>query len=120
MLFGGQIGGTLSSASELTIAVKVSRTVFFVLFWGSYAARLALFVWLAWKSNTRFLLISGAVMIFGLGITCAAVQMAIAAPARDHSGDMGYGLIALFAAAVLLVPLGLAAIIYPVGRLWRR
>ncbi|KQM89871.1 hypothetical protein ASE90_09785 [Sphingomonas sp. Leaf67] len=98
----------------------MSEIVFFVLFWASYAAWLALFIWLAWTGKVRLLLLLGAVMLLGFVITCATMQTEIAEPNRNHSGDMGYGLIALFAAAVLLVPLGLAAITYPVGRLWSR
>lgn len=92
----------------------------FLLFWGPYVVRLALFAWIAWTGRGRLLLILGAAMLLGFAVFYALVERAVALPDHDRSGDMAYGILILFAAEALLVPLILAAIIYPIGRLWAR
>lgn len=59
-------------------------------------------------------------MLLGFVATYALVERAIDLPRREHSTDMAYGMSILFAGAVLLMPLALSAIIYPIGRLWAR
>ena len=98
----------------------MNDTAFFVLFWGGYAAWVTLFVWIAWVGRLRLLVALGAVMLVAFAISWTFMQRSMADPTRNHSGDLGYGLLMLFAVAVLLVPLAVAAIVYPIGRLWAR
>jgi hypothetical protein len=72
----------------------------FVLIWGSYAAWLTLFARIAWRGKVRLLLMLGAAMLLAFATTWVLLDTAIAAPTHDHSGDMGYGMLMLLAAAV--------------------
>ena len=110
----------LSLLSRTLEQQALKDAAFFMLFWGGYAGWLALFAWMAWKGRVRPLLVLGSAMLLGFAASYAFVQRAIVAPTYGHSSDMGYGMLILFAAAVLLVPLAVAAIVYPIGRLWAR
>ena len=92
----------------------------FFLFWGPNAAWLALFIWIAWTGRGRLLLMLGAAMLLGFAVFYVLIERAMALPDRNRSTDMAYGMLILLAAEVLLLPLVLAAIIYPIGRLWAR
>lgn len=99
----------------------MNETAMFVQIWGSYAAWLTLFARIAWRGKVRLLLMLSAAMLFAFATTWVLLDRAIAAPTHDHSRDiMGYGMLMLLAAAVLLMPIAIAAIVYPIGRLWAR
>lgn len=95
----------------------MKATAMLVLFWGGYAAWNGLF---AWRGMLRPLLVLGAAMLLGFGAIWLRIERAMAAPTYNHSGDMGHGMAMLVAVAVLLLPVAVAAIVFPIGRLWAR
>ena len=98
----------------------MKATAMLVLFWGGYAAWNGLFAWIAWRGMLRPLLVLGAPMLLGCAAIWVRIEKAMAAPTYNHSGDMGHGMAMLAASAVLLVPVAVAAIVFPIGRLWVR
>lgn len=86
------------------------------LFWAGYAVWIMLFTWIAWRGNSRVLLMLGAAMIFAF-VACYALFVR----ATTMPGDqVGPAILLMFAAAVLIVPLVVAGIVYPIGRRWER
>lgn len=98
----------------------MSEPALFLLFWGGYAAWLALFWWIAWRGKVRLLLGLGSVMLLSFAGSYAGVQSRTAAETFSPSASMAYGLLMMFAAAVLIGPLVVAAVAYPIGRYWPR
>lgn len=98
----------------------MKATAMLVLFWGGYAAWNGLFAQVAWRGMLRPLLVLGAAMLLGCAAIWVRIEKTMAAPTYNHSGDMGHGMEMLAAIAVLLVPVAVAAIVYPIGHLWAR
>lgn len=98
----------------------MKATAMLVLLWGGYAAWNGLFAWIAWRRMLRPLLVLGAAMLLGCAAIWVCIEKAMAAPTYNHSGDMRHGMAMLAAIAVLLVPVAVAAIVYPIGRLLAR
>jgi hypothetical protein len=82
-------------------------------FWASYAAWVMLFIWTAWRGRLRVMLILGTIMVLIFTIFCAFYIKATA-------DSIGSTVLIVFAAAILIAPLLIAAIAYPIGRLWSR
>jgi hypothetical protein len=91
-----------------------------VLTWGGYAMWVALFAVLSWRGKVRLLVTPGVLMLLAFGVLFWWVQSKMASPNYDRSGDMGAGLLLVFGAAVSIAPLLVAAIAYPIGRVWAR
>lgn len=90
------------------------------LIWAAYASWIAFFAILAWRGRLSLLFVIGAVMIVGFAAFWA--HMETAPPQQNHNriNDLGSAVTMTVAAAVLIVPLVVAAIAYPLGRLWAR
>jgi UPF0716 family protein affecting phage T7 exclusion len=92
----------------------------FLAIWGGYVAWNALFVWLAWRMKTRVLLVAGIAMLLAFGLVYGNIADQMSGADYHRSADMAAGLLVYAAGAVLLLPLVLSAIVYPVARFLRR
>lgn len=87
--------------------------------WGGYIVWVCLFGWLAWRRKGRVLLGAGALMLIAFGLVYRAVTNKMAAADYHHSADMAAGLVIYVAAGVLLLPLVVSVVIYPLARFLR-
>lgn len=98
----------------MNLEAKIGGHMTFLI-WFAWAAWLTLFAWLAWRKMGRFLLISGTVMIVTFVVVERRIMNEMGA-APDASGGMAGGLFLYAAAAVLLLPVAVAAVVYSIAR----
>lgn len=90
------------------------------LIWAAYASWIAFFAILAWRGHLW--LVFAIVTVMSVSFAACWAYMEAARPQQNHNqtNDLGSVIVMTVAALVLFVPLVVAAIAYPIGRLWAR